>query len=98
MGIEPFACSTTQTWNWSCILGNGCWRPSNLIHALKFLANSLLIVYDVSINVRLSILRSDHPISRIYICTILYSCWKRNIFRSTILNIFFLQYNDLHIG
>jgi len=22
IGIEPFTCSATQTWNWSCILGN----------------------------------------------------------------------------
>jgi hypothetical protein len=28
MGIEPFACNATQTWNMSCILDNSCWRQS----------------------------------------------------------------------
>jgi hypothetical protein len=29
--IKPFACSATQTWNESCILGNNCWKQSKLV-------------------------------------------------------------------
>jgi hypothetical protein len=31
MDIKPFACSATQTWNESCILGNNCWKQSKLV-------------------------------------------------------------------
>jgi hypothetical protein len=43
MGIEPFACSDTQTWNGSCIFCNGCWRQSIALDISPFRYISILV-------------------------------------------------------